>query len=64
MMKAIMDVLIISQVNVLRERISYCLETHNVEQAARILCEGHLYLPQAELNDLVADLESSYYEFT
>lgn len=64
MMKTVMDVLIVSQVNVLRERISYCLETHNVEQAARVLCEGRLYLPQAELNQLVAELESDYYEFT
>jgi hypothetical protein len=64
MNKAVMDVLIASQIFVLRERITACLITHNVEEAGRRLCEGQLYLPQAELNQLVAELESEYYEFT
>lgn len=59
-----MDVLIASQLYVLRERITVCLITHNVDEAARILCEGRLYVPQADLNQLVAELESEYYEFT
>ncbi|KWH13411.1 hypothetical protein WT58_04340 [Burkholderia territorii] len=40
------------------------LETHNPERAAQRIMEARDYLPQADVNRLVRELESVYYEFT
>lgn len=44
--------------------IACALETHNPERAARRVEEAGMYLPQADINRLVAELEADYYEFT
>jgi hypothetical protein len=44
--------------------IACALETHNPERAARRVEEARDYLPQADVNRLVAELEVDYYEFT
>lgn len=40
------------------------LETHNPERAADRIREARDYLPQSDVNRLVRELESDYYEFT
>ncbi|KWO18384.1 hypothetical protein WM27_21095 [Burkholderia ubonensis] len=40
------------------------LETHNPERAVQRVIEARDYLPQADVNRLVRELEADYYEFT
>lgn len=40
------------------------LETHNPERANTWIAEARDYLPQADVNRLVRELEADYYEFT
>lgn len=44
--------------------VACALETHNPERAADRVREARDYLPQSEVNRLVKELESDYYEFT
>ncbi|WP_122654878.1 hypothetical protein [Burkholderia pseudomallei] len=39
------------------------LETHNPKRAALRIAEARDYLPQADVNRLVRELEADYYEF-
>lgn len=43
--------------------IAISLETHNPERANQYVAEARDYLPQSDLNRLVKELESDYYEF-
>ncbi|CAB3798803.1 hypothetical protein LMG28138_04528 [Pararobbsia alpina] len=44
--------------------IACALETHNPERAGQRVFEARDYLPQADVNRLVTELEADYYEFT
>ncbi|WP_414444622.1 hypothetical protein [Burkholderia sp. 22PA0106] len=44
--------------------IACALETHNPERANQRVAEAREYMPQADVNRLVSELEGDYYEFT
>ena len=58
------DVIRTAAYRALYDLIACSLETHNPERAAKYVREAADYLPQAEINVLVRELEANYYEFT
>jgi len=57
-------VLIRASYNAFYDLIACALETHNPRMALQRVAEAREYLPQTEINALVRELETDYYEFS
>lgn len=58
------DVIRVGAYRAFYDLAAMALETHNPGKAADRVIEARDYLPQSEVNKLVAELEADYYEFT